>query len=993
MEDWKVGPGAVAAPDTEAAAPPAADTIRGFTSPYSSTFSVDIISQEIGALIGLLESDRTWGSIVYELKIKLNKVISELKRLKKDRGDFEKPYELARVILALIKDHGHRDAIARKRLADSLRELASKFAQISSPTADENRRSFPLPKDGSGRAIRVLIFDMGRTLYTSKELTQATEEMCYTFAYAKLGGRISRDEIIATRKRLNSMSGMLRQYHLDLNEYFDYLAKNLEPSEYLNSNLALRIFLENLKRRFKLAVVTNNGTEITRKTLAAIGIDDLFDFVMTQEIAGKGKPDPRMLQLVCEHFNIQPQEAVSIGDRKEIDIDSAAQIGMPGILVTGPQDFLDNLEEKLKQAMLESSISETGPPDNTGFQGMALLTVPLMLGFNISSLDTSPTWLTATLLAIGLMVSIMVSRASNRGKHFLREPAAPTATEPVTAEQILNRIFNKSPRKKYKMQGRTYVITDPSDRRYVYVAKKAPQGRIEEEILRREAHMIRELQAKGFPKAPQIIPDASGNEVVRFGGLVFLITRTKRGKRKYLTDLANYPSRNGKEKNKKILSAAALANMQDLSWLFLHGYLHKSLTSFSHWSGLRGGWRWDYDPDFVITGTIPNVESGLLYPNLRMIGIDDFEHVVSFGMEDVESVLGQNIIEFIPSVGYVGIKIGLSNEEITEIIINSIKEFHSGFYKGEFPESFLNGLESFLVDYRNAIKLKLKLLRETSVSLKELLPLLLGIRDLLKQCYKETEFFKQYVPYPFKYYANNQGEASPGMKSNQDRVPLWLGQRIVEGKSWAGGVGREFGYSALFIYDSKTGALIEKISVSGTIKSVAIAGNRIFVVTANPSAIQVFDEEGGYSGNFSFTPQSPWGVTVLDKQVFVSDEQEDNIYVYDLRGNLKGNFGSGGIGKGQLKAPRYLLRFGRHLIVIENGNRRIQEFDANRQSVKIWDDTGGLNLAIGAMVLMGQLFVIDEQENHQRRVLVFNKQGALKNIIGANEELRLNDGS
>ncbi|HNW40114.1 MAG TPA: UTP--glucose-1-phosphate uridylyltransferase, partial [Candidatus Omnitrophota bacterium] len=209
-----------------------------------------------------------------------------------------------------------------------------------------------LRRSASNRPIKLLIFDMDLTLYDSKELPKENTEIGYRFAQGKLD--VSIEEIKATKARLNSITGMLREYGLDLNEYYEYLGQNIDPGKYLKADLALRELLIKLSGEYHLAVVTNNGTLFAKKTLAALGIADLFEFVMTQQIAGIGKPNPGIFKITCEHFGVQPEEAVSIGDRQDIDIDAAAKIGMPGILVADPQDLINNLETKVNQLLLSS---------------------------------------------------------------------------------------------------------------------------------------------------------------------------------------------------------------------------------------------------------------------------------------------------------------------------------------------------------------------------------------------------------------------------------------------------------------------------------------------------------------------------------------------------------------------------------------------------------------------------------------------------------------
>ncbi|MBU1869039.1 MAG: HAD-IIIC family phosphatase, partial [Candidatus Omnitrophica bacterium] len=217
--------------------------------------------------------------------------------------------------------------------------IAARNLARSGTTSNSNPNQVPL--------FRLLVFDMDLTLYVSGKLSEENQQVCYQFAQQKTG--LSIEEVIAKKKEKNSMTGMLRVFGLDLDEYYEYLGQHADPYRYLVPDQKLIALLERLRGRFQLAVVTNNGTVFAQKTLASLGISELFDYIVTQQIAGKGKPDPRMFELACSQLGVDPKEALSIGDRKDIDLDPAEKIGMVGILVKGPQDIIEHLEERIAE--------------------------------------------------------------------------------------------------------------------------------------------------------------------------------------------------------------------------------------------------------------------------------------------------------------------------------------------------------------------------------------------------------------------------------------------------------------------------------------------------------------------------------------------------------------------------------------------------------------------------------------------------------------------
>ncbi|MEX1056973.1 MAG: HAD-IA family hydrolase [Natronospirillum sp.] len=82
----------------------------------------------------------------------------------------------------------------------------------------------------------------------------------------------------------------------------------------------------------KLACITNKSSHFTGTFLADLGLASFFDRVLCGDEVERPKPDPQSLIQVCAEFNIQPAEAIMVGDSAN-DLDPACRIGMPGIAV------------------------------------------------------------------------------------------------------------------------------------------------------------------------------------------------------------------------------------------------------------------------------------------------------------------------------------------------------------------------------------------------------------------------------------------------------------------------------------------------------------------------------------------------------------------------------------------------------------------------------------------------------------------------------------
>jgi len=84
-----------------------------------------------------------------------------------------------------------------------------------------------------------------------------------------------------------------------------------------------------LRRRFRLAVVTNGYDRVQRARLRAAGLTARFDAIVTSERAGFAKPDPRIVQAALSALRVQGREALYVGDDLRTDLGAASAAGVP----------------------------------------------------------------------------------------------------------------------------------------------------------------------------------------------------------------------------------------------------------------------------------------------------------------------------------------------------------------------------------------------------------------------------------------------------------------------------------------------------------------------------------------------------------------------------------------------------------------------------------------------------------------------------------------
>jgi 2-haloalkanoic acid dehalogenase type II len=91
--------------------------------------------------------------------------------------------------------------------------------------------------------------------------------------------------------------------------------------------------LENLAGFARLGVVTNGMEEHQRLKLAAAGLTDHFDVVVSSSVVGASKPDPRIFRFALERLGGRAADAVMVGDNPARDIAGAQRAGIRGVWV------------------------------------------------------------------------------------------------------------------------------------------------------------------------------------------------------------------------------------------------------------------------------------------------------------------------------------------------------------------------------------------------------------------------------------------------------------------------------------------------------------------------------------------------------------------------------------------------------------------------------------------------------------------------------------
>jgi putative hydrolase of the HAD superfamily len=91
--------------------------------------------------------------------------------------------------------------------------------------------------------------------------------------------------------------------------------------------------LHELKKNFRLALMTNGAPDIQGTKIDGSNLASFFETIIISGDHGFGKPDPRIFQLALQRLKVAPQEAVMIGDSLNRDIAGAQAAGLRTIWI------------------------------------------------------------------------------------------------------------------------------------------------------------------------------------------------------------------------------------------------------------------------------------------------------------------------------------------------------------------------------------------------------------------------------------------------------------------------------------------------------------------------------------------------------------------------------------------------------------------------------------------------------------------------------------
>jgi phosphoglycolate phosphatase/putative hydrolase of the HAD superfamily len=193
--------------------------------------------------------------------------------------------------------------------------------------------------------VSALIFDMDNTLYTHDEYVRFQLESPVRRLAENRGVSFEemREAVEACRKKYAkenngaqlSLGSVFKSFGISIEETIRWREELYHPERFLCEDGELRKALACLAARFSLGLYTNNPVLVARKTLACLGVEDLFPVIVGLDTCLVSKPNEVSLRKTAELLGADTANCVSIGDRYDIDLALPLRLGMGGILVDG----------------------------------------------------------------------------------------------------------------------------------------------------------------------------------------------------------------------------------------------------------------------------------------------------------------------------------------------------------------------------------------------------------------------------------------------------------------------------------------------------------------------------------------------------------------------------------------------------------------------------------------------------------------------------------
>ncbi|MFA5797307.1 MAG: HAD family hydrolase [Candidatus Woesearchaeota archaeon] len=189
--------------------------------------------------------------------------------------------------------------------------------------------------------IKAIIFDLWGTLFESDATTLPFEE------FATKLGRTYRNPEFYTVFSETFMAHPITHIEQTMHEFTKNIGVDVneglihELCEIFKKNGTVRKYafpetiavLQELKKRYKIAILSNTTNISMKQIFEKFPLYELVDEIILSYEVGMQKPDPRIYEIALEKLSVSKDEVIMVGDSLRLDVQSAEDFGIKGILI------------------------------------------------------------------------------------------------------------------------------------------------------------------------------------------------------------------------------------------------------------------------------------------------------------------------------------------------------------------------------------------------------------------------------------------------------------------------------------------------------------------------------------------------------------------------------------------------------------------------------------------------------------------------------------
>lgn len=197
-------------------------------------------------------------------------------------------------------------------------------------------------------SIRGIVFDIDATLYTNDAYANGQIRILIERLAERrgVGADAMEAEIEAYRSGWSaghdgkkiSLGNTFVAFGVPIEESVRWREELVRPEAFLEADPRLRETFRAFGPAVAFCAVTNNPSRIGERTLAALGVADFFTVVVGLDTVGVSKPHRAPFSRAAEAMGREARNCIAVGDRYDLDVAPALELGMGGVLVDGVED-------------------------------------------------------------------------------------------------------------------------------------------------------------------------------------------------------------------------------------------------------------------------------------------------------------------------------------------------------------------------------------------------------------------------------------------------------------------------------------------------------------------------------------------------------------------------------------------------------------------------------------------------------------------------------